>query len=82
MKNLSLQNGLYKKVVTAALRGDQRGVNLLGSVEKDRQQRSRIFVVLTYSRTRSARQKPCGLAGPGSAEAATRRQAAFLNTPP
>ena len=31
-------------------------------------------------RVRSARQKPCGLAGPGYAEA-SRRRAAFLNTP-
>ena len=51
-------------------------------VEKARQPRSRPIVVLTYSRVRSARQRTCGLAGPGFAKAASRRQPAFLKILP
>jgi hypothetical protein len=43
---------------------------LWGSVEKDRQPRSRPLAVLTYSSVRSARPSGCALAG-----------RAFLNTP-
>ncbi len=65
-----------------------------GTVEKGRQQRSRPSgsptwrsshrsrsEASTYPRVRLSLLTACGLAGPGSAEAASRRRAPFLNSP-
>ena len=47
--------------------GSATALSPLQDFEKGRQRRSQAFVVLTYSRVRSAGPKPCGLAGPGFA---------------